>query len=316
MLTLFRLFSTLMLIFFTYFVSYAYQDGIIAYVNDDVITSYDLENSVSLTEAVNKTKISNYSKQQILQTLIDEKLLFQIAKRNNIYIPKQQVKLHADEVAKNNGFANLAQLIMYYKINQKEFMKQIEAQLLLKRFIEGQIKPETEVSRQEVIDNIKTISQNVASSTIDGNTKVKIYKIVLYKHLVNQKDMSQLINNLYSQLQKGVSFESVAKQFSQSHSASSGGFVGSIKFNQLSKPIVDALKGKLEKFKTGYVTHPIELDDSVIVVRLADIKQGKEIQEQLSEAEVENILYNKKLMINLRNFVNNLRQSSYISIRN
>ena len=296
-------------IFFVCLLSYAYQGKIVAYVNDDVITLYDLENRVNLTEAINKEKISSSDKKEILQTLIDEKLLFQIAKRNDISIPQQQVELYVNEIVKDNGFANINQLVAHYKINQKELMKQIEAQLLLRKFIETQVKPETKVSKQEIADNIGVISTNIAH-----RTKAKIYEIVFYKDKVSQDDILQLINNVYFQFQKGASFEDVAKQFSQSSSASEGGLIGFVELDQLSKPIADALKGKLEKFKAGYITHPIEMDNSIIIIKLADIKKDELTHKQLSEKEVQNILYNKKLAVNLRNFVSKLRQSSYINL--
>lgn len=310
MLTLFRVFLIYVLTSFIHLISHAYQDDIIAYVNDDVITSYDLENRIGLTESINKTKISDSAKKQILQMLIDEKLLFQIAKRNDIVVPKQQIKLYANEVAKDSGFASLNQFIAHHKINQNELMKQVEAQLLLRKFIEIQIGPDTKVSKQEVIDNMKIISQSVAYET-----KVKIYEIVFYKEKINQNTMSEFVHNVYSQLQKGDSFENIAKQFSQSDSASDGGLIGFVKLNQLSKPIVDALEGKLKKFEAGYVTHPVETDNSIMIIKLADTKKDKVNQKQLSEEEVENILYNKKLAINIKKFINNLRQTSYINIK-
>lgn len=315
MLILFRSFLTFVFTCFISLTSYPYQDDIIAYVNEDVITSYDLENRLDLIEAINKTKVSDHKK-QVLQTLIDEKLLFQIAKRNNISIDEKQITLYANEVAKEHGFVNSAQFVMYYKINQKELMKQIEAQLLLRKFMEMQVKPETRVSKQEILDNMETMSRNITNSfSLDYKTQVKIYEIVLYKNMVSKKDMLQLVNSIYSQLQKGASFESVAKQTSQSNSASDGGLVGFVKASQLSKPIVDAIEGKLVKFKAGYVTPPVETESSVMIIKLADVKKDKEKPKQLSETEVKNILYNKKLIINLRKFVSNLRESSYISVK-
>jgi peptidyl-prolyl cis-trans isomerase SurA len=299
--------------------SNADQDDIVAYVNNEIITSYDLKNRVALTEAINKTKISNVAKKAMLQSLIDEKLLDQIAKRNGISISEQQIHFSTKEMAKANGFGDLDQLVRHYNINKKEFLKQIEAQLLLKKLIERQIEPETKVSNEEVLDNLNAISRNLnqpASVALDMNGDVKISEIVLYKEQMSQKDMLQTVTNIYSQLQKGASFESLAKQFSQSNSASSGGLIGWMKLSQLSAPIATAIGGELGTFKTGrVVNHPIELEDRIILIKLVDTKQKKPVPQPLKEQEVKDILYNQKINSSLRNFLNNLRKTAYIRIK-
>ncbi|MDA0939159.1 MAG: hypothetical protein O3C05_02580, partial [Proteobacteria bacterium] len=58
----------------------------------------------------------------------------------------------------------------------------------------------------------------------------------------------------------------------------------------------------------------IETNDSIIVLKIEDIKKLDKNLKQLSEEEVKNILYNQKLSSNLRNFIKNLRKSSYIKV--
>ncbi|WPX96555.1 peptidylprolyl isomerase [Candidatus Bandiella euplotis] len=297
----------------------AEQDYIVAYVNNEIITSYDLKKRVELAESINKVKISSKeAKQSILQTLIDEKLIAQIARRNNISVPKEQVMSYIGLIAKDNGVSNLEQLAKRYKISPAEFMKQIEGQLLLKKLVQIQIAPDTKVSQQETHDNLNNISANVVqSSNVEASSDVKISEIVLYKQSLKQADMQKLLNNLYLQLKQGIAFEDLARQFSESPSASSGGSIGWVKLGQLAKPIADAIEQDLVHFKTGRVTaHPIDIDDRVILVKLVDTRAGKKVIKKVSEEEVQDVLFNQKLSINVRNFINNLRKNSYIHIKN
>ena len=67
-------------------------------------------------------------------------------------------------------------------------------------------------------------------------------------------------------------------------------------------------------FNVGAISKPIETNDSIIILKINDIKKLSTVQKQLSEDEVRNILYNQKLNLNLKNFIKNLRKSSYIKI--
>ena len=67
-------------------------------------------------------------------------------------------------------------------------------------------------------------------------------------------------------------------------------------------------------FNVGAISKPIETNDSIIILKISDIKKLSAVQKQLSENEVRNILYNQKLNLNLKNFIKNLRKSSYIKV--
>ena len=58
----------------------------------------------------------------------------------------------------------------------------------------------------------------------------------------------------------------------------------------------------------------LDLDCTCPLRKLSDIKKLSALQKQLSENEVRNILYNQKLNLNLKNFIKNLRKSSYIKV--
>lgn len=315
--TISRLLFIAMLIPAINLVSHADQDQIVAYVNNEIITSYDLQNRITLLESVSKTKISSKGKQEILQTLIDENLLNQIARRNGISISEQQIQSSIKTIAKDNGFSDFAKLAKHYNINQNEFLKELKAKLLMKKLIEVQIEPDTKVSNEEVLDNMNAISGAIVQPTvIDLNGEVKISEIVLYKQQMEQKDMLQAINNIYAQLQKGASFEELAKQFSQSQSAQNGGLIGWMKLSQLSAHIAAGIENGLGNFKTGRVVkQPIELEDRVVLIKVLDTKQKKIAPKKLTEQEVKGFLYNQKVNSNLKNFLNNLRKTAYISIK-
>jgi parvulin-like peptidyl-prolyl isomerase len=306
-----KLLITSVILFSTTFAD-SHQDTIIAYVNEEIITSFELKNRIQLLEFLNNIKINTNQKVDIIQSMIDEKLLSQIAKRNSISISKKQIDQYVDDIVSDRGLNNLDELAKKLKINKQGLFNYIKSQLLLKKLIEHQIESETTVSKQEVADNLKAISENFnKSSRINPATELKLCEIILYKDRTSHENLEKTLTRIYLSLNEGESYENLVKQFSQSKTSLNNGLIGWVKMADLSNSISDSFSNA---FNVGAISKPIETNDSIIILKISDIKKLSTVQKQLSEDEVRNILYNQKLNLNLKNFIKNLRKSSYIKV--
>lgn len=310
-----NLISKFLLILFILFCNeccYSYQDKIIAYVNNEIITSFELNSRIKLLESLNRVKINNNQKNEIIELLIDEKLLSQIAKRNSISISQNQEDSYITDFLEENGFKNLQQFLKKFNVNIDEFKNYMKSKLLLRKLIEYKIEPETDVSRQEVIDNLQIISKRYSNliNNLSENSELKLYEILIYKDSGTPKELEESILRIYSLLQKGESFQNLIKQFSQSKTSKNYGFLGWLKVKDLSSDIIEAFEPNI---KIGSTSKPIEKDDSIIILKVADIKKINK-DKKLSEQEVQNIIYNQKFTTNLKNFLNTLRRGAYIKI--
>ncbi|MFQ3306822.1 MAG: parvulin-like peptidyl-prolyl isomerase [Candidatus Midichloriaceae bacterium] len=303
---------------FIYNIDYSYSDNIVAYVNGEIITSYEMNDRITLVELANKSKLSKDAKSEVLKELIDEKLLAQIANKNQMVISKKKIDEAMKNMAKSNGFNNLNDFLLNYKIKKSTLYKKLESQILLQVFIEKYIQPEIHISKQEIKDNTNAISQNTtAKSYIDiNNDKAKLYEIVMYKKSYTPESMMSNINDIYKNLYKGESFEALAQQFSESPTASQNGFIADIRINQLSQNILEKIKNNdVKTFKTGIVIYPpIETDEYLMIVKLANISKKSGAKKSLPEEEVKNIIFNNKINTNTKIFLERLRSNSYIKI--
>lgn len=292
--------------------AHSHQDTIIAYVNEEIITSFELKNRIQLLESLNNIKINANQKIDIIQSMIDEKLLSQIGRRNNISISEKHVDQYINDIVSDRGLNSLDELAKKFKITKQGLFNYIKSQLLLKKLIEHQIESETSVSKQEVADNLKSISKSFnKSSKINPATELKLCEIILYKDRASHENLEKTLTRIYSSLNEGESYENLVKQFSQGKTSLNNGFIGWVKMADLSNSIGDSFGNA---FNVGAISKPIETNDSIIILKISDIKKLSAVQKQLSENEVRNILYNQKLNLNLKNFIKNLRKSSYIKV--
>ena len=241
--------------------AHSHQDTIIAYVNEEIITSFELKNRIQLLESLNNIKINANQKIDIIQSMIDEKLLSQIGRRNNISISEKHVDQYINDIVSDRGLNSLDELAKKFKITKQSLFNYIKSQLLLKKLIEHQIESETSVSKQEVADNLKSISKSFnKSSKINPATELKLCEIILYKDRASHENLEKTLTRIYSSLNEGESYENLVKQFSQGKTSLNNGFIGWVKMADLSNSIGDSFGNA---FNVGAISKPIETNDSI-----------------------------------------------------
>ena len=291
---------------------HSYQDQIIGYINNDIITLSAVQNRITLIESLNGIKIKQNQKFIIINSLVDEKLLSQIADINHISITEKKVNDYLQNVAVHNGLNNLDKLVKEYKVNKSELIQYVKYQLLIKNFIEYKIKPEILVSNQEVRDNISIISKIVYKSLlIKPDTELQLYEIVFCKEKVPRERIKNKLHTIYSSLNKGILFQDLARQFSESTTSCNNGLLGWIKVNHLSANIISVLGSNLD---IGMISKPIDIDNRVMIINISNVKKVDYQEKQLRQQELKNIIYHQKLKANFIYYITNLRKNSYIKI--
>lgn len=87
---------------------------VIATVNDEPITAYDLSQRAKFTAATTNRRVTQALSTQVLQQLIGEKLQMQAAKRDGVTISDEEVKAALNGISKRNK-VNLKALTAYLK---------------------------------------------------------------------------------------------------------------------------------------------------------------------------------------------------------
>ncbi len=252
-------------------------EAVAAVVNDDIISTYDLAQRMRLliaTSGVQPTQetLPQFQREALI-SLIDEHLQIQELKR----VQKEQkidliatdadVDEDVDAMAKQNNltkeqfFAQMAS----QGIGADTLRQQIRAQQSWQRWIRGRYGSRLRIGE----DQIKAQQQRVAASA--SKTQYQIAEVFLDANRVG--GMETAINGagqLIAQMQQGAPFQAVARQFSASSTAASGGEVGWITAGEMA-PEVDAA---LEQMRPGQLSRPIPVRDGVYIIYLRDKRSG------------------------------------------
>ena len=292
--------------------SYSYQDKIIAYVNDTIVTSGEVEKRIKLIEHINNLEIDKTQRFQVINELIDQKLLGQVANANNISITKNQISRYLNNVISNSQLPILDGLLKNSSFNRNEFISYIESQLLINKLIEYKFQPEIFLLNQEIIYNKGSISKIIKKLPVtNNNSMVEIYEIIINKEKNTQRDIKKITHIIYTLLNNGASFQELVKQFSQNEISTYNGLIRWMKISTLSSSIISTLGNNCN---IGRISNPINVNNQVIILYINNIKDIGYIDRQIDDDEVKRVIYYQKLNDSFNDYIRTLRSKSYIKI--
>jgi len=257
------------------------REGIVAVVNDSVISHTDMRNRIRLNmtgfQGQMTPEIQQKIEQQSLDALINEALQMQEAARLDISVSQQQVNEAVDQVAKNN------------KIDPQEFRARLKAAGVHLSTLEDQVR--AEVAWSYVVQRKLRPQVNISETEIDATFQriehqrtrhqYRIAEIVLKG--ADDEALNSGIQEVVDHLQKGAPFPAVAQHYSKSATSSRGGDLGWMDEQQLPAEYRDAVLN-LEK---GQLAPPLQVDGGVAIVLLIDKydaeKDGAIVAEPMAE---------------------------------
>lgn len=202
-------------------------DRIVATVNDQVISSYDLAQrstlALSATGQPNTAQNRVAIRSQVLNALINEKLQLQEAARLHIVVSKSDLNKALALIAKRNNVPSgqLKALLAEKGIPEPALAAQIKAEIAWSRVVGREIGPKIRITDQEVKRALEKLKAE------RNATRYNVSEIFLAAdHPAQYATVEKSAQQLVATLRKGANFAAVARQFSQANNASKGGELG------------------------------------------------------------------------------------------
>jgi len=240
---------------------------IAAVVNDDVISLFDLgarTRLVVMSAGVQDT-IENRRRlaPQVLRTLIDEKLQLQEAKRLNVAVSAEEIKEALGSIEKQSNIppGSLDSYLARGNVPKAVLVQQVSATIAWSKILRREIRNTVVVGVQEVDD---VVAQLEARRGQPESLVAEIYLAI--DDPAQDEEIRAAAERLIEQIKSGVSFEGLARQFSQSATAAVGGDVGWVQQGQLVEELEVALAGA----QPGQLVGPIRSTTGYHIIALRD----------------------------------------------
>ena len=235
---------------------------IVAKVNGQPITNYDLAQRVNFLAAVTNIKLNESNRQRIetdaLQMLIDEKLKLAAAQEIDPNIASRSLAMARDLIDSSfqqndkNGFEVLREL----KLDTASIQQKFVTDLAWASFIQAKFS-------NKLGDVDAKIDAELARMLEDATKpQIRVSELVLVPEPSRPlQDTLRLANEIVSSVTQGANFNAIAQQYSVAGSAQNGGRLGWLSTSQLPQNISDALA----KIDVGAVTPPIQQDGAILL---------------------------------------------------
>ncbi|GAA0637880.1 peptidylprolyl isomerase [Brevundimonas lenta] len=271
-------------------------DGILATVNDSVITGFDLRQRMLLLIAMTQVQPTPENlpaiQQQAMNALIDERLQAQeLAKFEDLKVTDADVDREIATMAQEVGTTpqNYVDFLAQGGIRPQTFREQVRTQLGWSQLVGGRFQSRARVSKSAVDAALRQVSEAASKKQyLIGEIYIEASRVGGQQQALNGA------NQLVAQMVQGAPFQAVAQQFSAAPSATRGGDAGWVVEGAVPAPLQQAL----DQLAPGQLSRPIPVDGGVYIIYMRDKRDGAsaslvqmkqvmiELPETASEADV------------------------------
>ena len=253
---------------------------IIAKVNNEIITNYDVETESNYLKLLNpnlnqldESKIIEIAKNSLINEVIKKK---QLKKIFNFDQNQTVINKIFKDFYTNLGFLNEKNFKQVLK-NKKsytvlEIKEKIEIDFLWNKLIYNLHNKQIKIDEKKLLNKIK--SKNQFSNQY------------LLSEIFFNRDKDESLENKIIKIKKSINdvgFKNTASLYSLSQTASVGGNIGWIKEENLSPKILD----ELYKIKSGEITNVIKIGNNFLILKIEEIKKSKiEINKEIKLKEM------------------------------
>lgn len=248
-------------------------DSVVAVVNDDVITRYELNEYVRTVERQLKKQRTplpppEVLERQILERMITDMLQAQYAKENGVRVDDSQLDTAITRIAQQNNFPTSAEFRAKLEaegVEFKKFREEIRSEMIATRLREREVDSKIIISDGEVDNYLSNKSKM-------GNTgeEFHIAHILLAVPEQASADKIQAARDkaeyALKQLRSGADFAQVAAGASDARDALKGGDLGW----RASDSLPPLFLSELQKLKTGQVSDVLRSPSGFHIIKLVE----------------------------------------------
>jgi len=298
-------------------------EEIIARVNNQIITSSELEKarSAAVEEAQQECsgrctpeqlQVAVEDRQKFaLRDLIDQSLLAQRGKDMGVNVEGEVVK-QLDQVRIQNKLESMEKLesaVTKEGLNWDDFKNNIRNKLLTQEVIRREVGSHITIGREDAMKYYEAHKkefvkpEQVALRAIEISTDAK--------KEADLADLKKKAEDLLRRVKDGEDFATLAKRFSDGSTAQQGGYLGVYKRGELSKQLED----QVFAMKKNQLTDVIETKQGYLILQVLERYEEGEQPFEKVENEIMDHLYSERMEPALREYLKTLREQSYVVVK-
>ncbi len=291
---------------------------IVAIVNDDIITLYELNKRIKEMTGKDPFWLKKYNKEEyeqlckrVLDLLINNKLAESKAKELGIKVSEADVDEEIRRIEEAQGLTHeqFLNILKKHGLTYQEYREQIKRNIQRMQIMEFEV-------RSRIVISDKKIKEYYEKHKDEFRTAGKVRIASIFLKVENPNDPNEVhdvmrkAEVIMSRIQAGQDFSDLAEEFSEGPGADNGGDLGYFSLDELDPE----LRKIVENMNVGDVKGPILRPFGIQIIKLLDkkkagIKPLKEVKKYIYK-----ILYNQEIEKRYSAWLKELRRKAYIKI--
>jgi len=293
-------------------------DRIVAVVNSDIITLYDLNRAFRPYEANIKALQYPADKERqtlfqvrsdVLNQLIDSQLADQQIKQAQISVSQKEIDTTIERMKEVRAFTDeqLREGLAAQGITMEEYRKEIESQILRTKLVNREVKSKIVITKDDIKVYYESHQEKYA-----GDKKYYLWNIYIKASPVDKDRALQAMKGVELRLKRGVAFETLVGELNAASSSIQGTDLGLYRRDELS----EELREVVTILKPGEFSEILDTNFGYQIIYVQNIQDTAAKPLDAVEAEIQQLLYDEFVDNKYQDWLEDLRSRSHIRVIN
>jgi len=293
-------------------------DRIVAVVNSDIITLYDLNRAFRPYEANIKALQYPEDKERqtlfqvrsdILNQLIDSQLADQQIKQAQISVSQKEIDTTIERLKEARSFTDeqLREGLAAQGVTMEEYRKEIESQILRTKLVNREVKSKIVITKEDIKVYYESHREKYA-----GDKKYYLWNIYIKASPVDKNQALEAMKGVELKLKRGVSFETLVGELNAASSSIQGTDLGLYRREELS----EELREEVTSLNPGEFSEILDTNFGYQIIYVQNIQDTAAKPLEEVEAEIQQLLYDEFVDNKYQDWLEELRSRSHIRIIN
>ena len=286
---------------------------IAAVVNDQIITTYQLEKTLSqaLAQNPNSNQMTagqfDQLRSQVLEKLINDKLLEQRIKELGLEVTDPELTAAIEDVQHKNNLSSeaLEQALAAQGMSMARYREQLKTEILRYKLLGREVNYKIMVTNNEVRQYFR---DHIDEYRVSPKISLNQLSFPLPADAQQREELIGHIAEIRSRLQNGEDFATV---LADQQGSASGSNMGELIETDLAQPLQDALIG----LDPGDVSEPVEMNDQLHIFQVTARNPGDIHLFDRVKGEIEDKLRRQKTDRRYEEWEQELRSNARVDIR-
>jgi peptidyl-prolyl cis-trans isomerase SurA len=299
--------------------SAAIIDRIVARINDDIITFYELKEATTpflLQNGMDPQVLDDPQRRQaiykeVLEDMVDQHLLLQEADKLDLSVTEEQIDQWLAHTRQQQGLdeEQFREMIQHYGMSYSAYREMIRKNLLKLRITQVRVGSQVSISDEEVEEAYLERFGEAGESV----KHIEVRHVLIQPEGPNQAQVEaarERAEEARRLLADGESFDEVARAHSDGPSSDQGGFLGRFARGDLDPDFEDVAF----ELETGEISEVVRTQFGFHVIEVTDIDFRTDGNVEERKAQLRAQLQQEAVERQLQAYVQNLRARAFVEV--